>query len=283
LFADGSNFDLQSAKACAETFKTYDCDQLNRGFCPDCVNLPGKRALGEPCRFSHQCASSACGSGMDEAHPSCGQCVPIGKQGDPCDDGSFGCPNGFECTGDGCQPQVVFNLPDGALCERFGQCAGIDYCFTAPDGMMRCQAPLAMGSPCTPDALCAGGTCVNGQCAPYVADYAAVGESCWQKACTSDGWCRHSGEMDALCIAQAAVGAVCELDPRLSAEIRGNCTEGLVCQCAGDGCVPHCLKQVGLNEPCSDPQVFCRVGTRCDGTRCVGVESQGLFEKVCGM
>lgn len=284
LFADGSGFDVQSAMACAETFKTFDCDKLNRGIYPDCVRLPGTRALGQPCKYSHQCESSTCGRGMDTAHAGCGQCVTIGKLGDDCDAGATVCPDGTECTGGTCQTQLIFNLPDGAPCERYGQCAGIDYCFPTLQGEMRCQAPLALGAPCVPQSLCNGGTCTEGVCAPFVFDYAAVGASCLDKLCAPGGWCRNSGEMSALCVAQASVGEVCERDPRLSAETQGNCaTKELQCRCQGDGCVPHCLRVARVNEACSDPLVFCVLGTRCDAGKCVGVESQGLFEEACGM
>lgn len=284
LFAEGSSFDVASALACAATFRTFDCDKLNRGIYPDCVSLPGKHALGEACWGNHQCASSACGHGTDPLHPQCGQCVPIGKQGDPCADGSFGCPNGYECTGEGCQPQtLVFNLPSGAPCERYGQCAGDAYCFPALDGSMRCQTPLELGAPCAQGAQCNGGACVDGQCQVVNYDYANVGESCFAAACTPEAWCSASGDMNGKCMARVAAGEVCQLDPGLSAETRGNCNSTeLSCQCEGPGCVRHCVKPAHVGEACNSALSACVAGTHCDGVKCVGTDSQGLYETTCG-
>jgi hypothetical protein len=282
LFADGSGFDVASALACAEAFKTFPCDQLNRGFYPDCVMTPGSRMLGEPCISSHQCASTACGKSDDAAHPSCGACVPIGKQGDPCADGSFGCPNGYECIAEGCQPQVAFNLPDGALCERYAQCAGDDFCFIAPDGMPRCQLPRKLNEDCTGNALCeAGTTCFNNHCVMTTPEYAALGESCFARPCVPEAWCHSLSSMAAQCIARAAPGAACVVDNHVS-DPRGNCQDpALDCYCSGDACTPHCLMPLAKGATCGDAASYCAFGTTCQGGTCVGATSQGLFEDAC--
>jgi len=283
LFSEGSQLDVAGVLACAETWRSYSCDSFSQGIEPDCGLPVGKRALGEPCIYSRQCASTACGKGGDAAHPACGACVPVGKQGDPCDDGSFQCPNAYECTGEGCQPSITFNLPDGSLCERYGQCYGDSLCFAAADGQMRCQPRRKAGEDCSNGAYCAQGTScgADSHCAPVTP--ANLGELCYGRGCVPDAWCDNAAlhPTETVCIARAAAGQPCQTLEGLT-DLVGNCQTGLSCYCEGTACKPTCLTKGREGQGCGDALSFCIPGTTCLAGKCVGVESQGLAQAACG-
>ncbi|MEI9942527.1 MAG: hypothetical protein WDO69_35380 [Pseudomonadota bacterium] len=281
LFSDGSQMDIAGALTCAETWRNYSCDLLNTGFEPHCGPV-GKRALGEPCVYGRQCASMECGSvGSDNAHPDCGVCIPVGVTGDICNKAPIACPDGDECTGAGCQVSVQFDLPDGALCERYAQCDGMSLCFPAPDGMMRCQPQRKAGEDCSNGAYCEPDTTCGDdyRCAASVP--VQLGELCLGRACASGGWC--DGEVpdpaQAVCIAQANAGEPCHGTQQ---EPAGNCRSGLTCYCEGTGCAHTCLYQRREGEACGDTLSYCIPGTTCEAGKCVGVELQGLATAACG-
>lgn len=283
LFSEGSQLDVPSVLACAERWRTYSCELLSQGFALDCGLAPGTRALGEPCYNGRQCESMVCGRGNDAAHPDCGACVPVGKLGDPCDDGSFGCPNGYECTGDGCQPSYISNLPDGSLCERYGQCYGDSLCFFAPDGMMRCQPRRKLGEDCSGAYCEVGLLCGTDSRCAAPGPPAAVGELCFPNGCAADAWC-HGNALPAaewVCVPSAAAGQPCLKHEGVN-DLIGNCPKGLFCQCEGSGCAPTCLAMKHEGEACGDALSYCIAGTRCEAGKCVGVELQGLAAAACG-
>jgi hypothetical protein len=280
LFSDGSQMDVPSALACAETWRTYSCDQLNQGLEPKC-GPAGTRAVGEPCLYGRQCVSRACGRVNDIDHPDCGVCSSVGVAGDACYMKPIACPDAYECTGSGCQPSVHFNLPDGALCERLGQCAGASLCFPAADGMMRCQAQRKPGEDCSNGAYCEPGTTCGADQRCAVVVLASVGQRCGA-GCASDGWCDNTtlGAEQAVCVARADAGAPCQAT--VDQDPAGTCRSGLSCSCNGSGCTPTCLYQRREGEACGDALSFCVSGTTCEAGKCVGVEQQGLFKAACG-
>jgi len=280
LFSEGSQLDIPSVLACAETWRNYSCDLLNKGFDPDCGLESGTRALGEPCKYRSQCQSNECEAkkGLE-----CGQCVPVGGAGDPCSDGSFACADGYECTSTGCQPSVQFNLPDGAVCQRYAQCHGLSLCFPASDGMMRCQPRRKAGEDCSNGAYCEAGTICGDDERCQVALPAKLGESCSDRACASDGWCTYSTTApdQLVCVAKVKVGEQCQIQDPVQ-DLVGNCATGLSCFCDGTPCVPTCLYERREGDACADALSFCIPGTTCDAGTCVGVELQGLAKAACG-
>ena len=282
LFSEDSQMDVAGALACAETWRNYSCDLLNQGLEPDC-GLPGKRALGEPCRYGRQCASMECGTGSDDSHPDCGACIPVGVAGDPCYKAPIACPNGFECVGTGCQPSIRFDLPDGMLCERYAQCHGASLCFTASDGMKRCQPRRKVGEDCSNGAYCEPDTaCRDDQrCAALVP--AKLGEPCGTDGCASDVWCDNATRTpddQPVCIARINAGEPCQGGTEQDAV--GNCGTGLTCYCEGSGCTRTCLHRRREGQACGDVLSYCIPGTTCEAGKCVGVELQGLAKAACG-
>lgn len=285
LFSEGSQLDIPSVLACAETWRHYSCDLLNKGFDPDCGLASGTRALGEPCKYGRQCQSNECAAkrGVDNARLECGQCVPVGGAGDPCDDGSFACGDGYECTGSGCQSSLQFDLADGAVCQRYAQCHGLSLCFPASDGMMRCQPQRKAGEDCSNGAYCESGTICGNDKLCQVQLPAKLGESCADRPCAPDGWCTYSTTAadQLVCVAKMKVGESCQVQDR-DQDLVGNCGAGLSCFCAGTPCTPTCLYERREGDTCGDALSFCVPGTTCDSGKCVGVELQGLAKAACG-
>jgi hypothetical protein len=282
LFSEDSQVDIPGALACAETWRNYSCDLLNQEQEPKCGLPAGKRALGEPCLYSRQCQSNECGSlGSDASHPDCGACIPVGVAGDPCYKAAIACPDGYECTGTGCQAAIHADLPDGELCERYGQCHGQSLCFPAPDGMMRCQPRRKVGEDCSNGAYCEpNAQCgIDNRCAAFVP--VQLGELCSGHGCTAGGWCdnRAPNPNQTVCIAQANAGEPCQGSVE---DAIGNCTDGLTCYCEGTGCTRACLYQRREGEACGDALSYCFPGTTCEAGRCVGVDLQGLAKAACG-
>ncbi len=283
LFSEGSQLDVAGVLACAETWRKHPCELLNKGFDPECGLPPGTRALGEPCFYSRQCASGACGKGNNAALPECGACIPVGKVGDPCYDGSVSCPNGDECTGEGCQPQITFDLPDGSVCERYAQCHADSLCFPAADGMMRCQPRRKLGEDCSNGAYCAKGLLcgVDNLCAMPV--LAGLGELCSGRGCTAGGWCQGvaANPTQAMCIPIAAAGQPCFTQEGVTDDV-GNCPDNLFCYCQGSGCTKKCVTLKHEGEACGDALSSCETGATCQSGKCVGGELQGLAKAACG-
>jgi hypothetical protein len=283
LFSEGSQLDVAGVLACAEAWRKHPCELFNKGFDPECGLPKGARALGEPCFYSRQCDSGACGKGKNDALPECGSCVPIGKQGDPCFDGTFQCPNGYECTGEGCQPQITFGLPDGSLCERYGQCYGDSLCFPAADGMMRCQPRRKGGESCANGAYCAKGLGCGADSLCAMPVLAVLGELCGDRGCVTGAWCKdvNVNPTGATCVPTAAAGEPCATLPDVI-DPTGNCQNDLYCYCVGKGCVKKCVTLKDEGETCGDASSSCQAGATCQAGKCVGGDLQGLAKAACG-
>lgn len=284
LFAQDSQLDVGGVLACADKWRNQPCELLNQGFDPECGLPKGTRALGAPCFSGSQCASGRCGAGDDPLHPDCGACIPVGAAGDDCASGKVACPDGYECTGQGCQPQITFNLPDGSLCERYGQCYGDSLCFPAPDGQKRCQPRRKPGEDCSNGAYCeSSATCgADEKCEAVVP--AQLGELCYLRGCEAGSWCDNAvlAPDTTRCIARAEPGAPCQTLQGLSGDLQGNCPDGLTCSCVGASCSKTCRQVQHEGEACADALSLCIAGTECQAGRCVGVELQGLEQAECG-
>ena len=277
--------DVPGVVACAEKWRSHPCELLNRGLNPECGLPKGVRALGEACYKGWQCASGACGTGADALHPDCGACIPVGGVGDPCADGKLACADGYECTGEaGCQPAITFNLPDGSLCERYGQCYGDSLCFPAPDGQMRCQPRRKPGEDCSNGAYCQKGARCGAESKCEALTPAKLGELCYLRGCEEGGWCDNAAlaPETTRCIARAQPGAPCQTLIGLSGDQQGNCPAGMTCGCRDRSCSDKtCVNLRHDGESCNRPLDLCIAGTACQGGQCVGVERQGLEEAVC--
>lgn len=284
LFAEDSRLDVAGVLACAQKWRDHPCELMNQGLSPECGLLNGTRALGEPCYSGAQCASRRCGAGEDPAHPDCGACIPIGKAGDTCTDGKVACPDRYECSSEGCQPGITSNLPDGTVCQRYGQCYGESLCFPAPDGQMRCQPQRKPGEDCSNGAYCVrGATCgANGKCEMLVP--AKLGELCYLRGCEEGGWCDNAAIAPdtTRCIPRAEPGAPCQTLQGLSGDQQGNCPEGMTCACRDATCTTQaCVNLRHDGQTCDTALLQCIAGTTCQAGQCVGVERQGLEGAAC--
>ncbi len=155
LFSSGSRLSVDVVDGCAQAWNDADCDEINRGMFPACGYPGGALETGEPCAFSSQCATLACGRFQDD---DCGVCLPILKQGDACATSQGSCPPGTSCSGT-CEPNLPFNLPPGSACEVVGQCGNGYVCRSDEQGGRTCQPLFEVGETCAASWECGEGYC----------------------------------------------------------------------------------------------------------------------------
>ncbi len=276
LFAEGSNRTVEEMLACADEWRRYPCEKANRLEFPGCGS-PGQRELGEPCVFGSQCASKHCrGSSVN---PNCAICVPVGELGDACHNAEppIACPNGTECTGDGCAIPPVFNSPAGSECEDSRECAPGHWCSSDPnDGVDRCQRIAELGENCT--GSCEAGTyCAeaSSKCEPAP----APGEPCASgNRCGLGAMCNRDALPEPLCERRMAIGEPCIPMPQ-AVYYPSNCALDLMCECTDPSCqAGTCFAPGNMGEACDEPTVRCVPGTECQLGVCTPVESQGLAD-----
>ncbi|MEW5854186.1 MAG: hypothetical protein AB2A00_35760 [Myxococcota bacterium] len=141
--APGSAITPDLVQGCTNVFSSLTCAQLATGITPVACRYPdGTRGNGEPCTFSHQCASGVCrvsGTAL------CGVCAAAAQEGEDCNTDSD-CAEGLACNGAFCVVPVA----------RDGECGAVDICLgglVCDHGF--CEPPKQLDDICNPDAsLC---------------------------------------------------------------------------------------------------------------------------------
>lgn len=186
------------------------------------------------------------------------------------------CDEGLECTGT-CQVAILFGLPLGAACERFGQCApGLRCQRFAEQASATCQLLPALNESCASDVrACESGTFCgpDDRCGPS----GGIGAACRSgAACQRQLFCNMEAENPS-CAPRRVPGEACvgeELDFGQS-----NCAEGSLCHCVDRECTSSsCVIRRDPGELCGEPNVVCIPGTECRDGLCVISGSQGLAD-----
>jgi hypothetical protein len=280
LFSPGSRLSVNVVDGCAQAWNDADCDEINRGMFPACGYPDGALETGEPCAFSSQCATRACGRFQDD---DCGVCLPILKQGDACATSQGACPPGTSCSGT-CEPNLPFNLPAGSACEVVGQCEIGYVCRSDEQGGRTCQPLFQVGETCAASWECGEGYCDadTNQCTLG----AAVGMPCPQdgwghlRSCAGTAICDDRPE-PAVCVARVGATEPCWVRSGV-VDPRGNCDGELHCLCTDADCAERrCRFERKAGEACDDGESACITGTECRAGVCEPIGAQGLFETAC--
>jgi hypothetical protein len=152
--------------------------------------LTGRRALGEACRSSLECAGGlrCAGAGPTDA----GRCSPPGEQGDSCGTAVDALATYTRQDVDTAHPQCQ------GLCRRH-----------------RCEAVVAAGAACETSPQCGvGKRCAAGRCSEGLAE---EGQSCSGGGCAAGLRC-----LKGKCLVPLGAGAACSTD----FECRGGCLAG---------------------------------------------------------
>jgi len=298
LFAPGSAWTIESARACAPEWASFDCVQMAQLRGPDCDAAPGTHADGATCIFDVQCASGACSSRFlyDET---CGVCQSVAQPGGQCAM-DVACPRGQECDdtvwlctdtqitlpeppppprvglAETCT-QLIHCMP-GLGCEAPGEGTEQGTCVTLPPIDQPCVETFSSVGLCEDGASCngrPGGTCIPlGQ----------IGEPCGFSSCVPGAYCNVVGDdfgQSHTCLAPRQAGDPCPREGgfEFASSI---CAAGLACLWTSDGrTAAFCATPRDVGEPCNDQTELCLAGARCSEGTCVPVESRGLFEAAC--
>ena len=285
--------------ACADHLADVPCEAQVFDLDGPCRTVwTGLAGPGEPCGpgiESFVCAPDAtcvldlsfCGA-CEAAQPTGGSCAgelrchpwahcprvvtDVAAIGEPCASGL----GGLRCAGGA---GVCFPEPTGTSCKAFGgegspcsaaPCGPGLLCMTSPDPAAPvCDAPRAIGEPCTADVHCAAGlACFAESCAPGLGE----GESCTGPSeCGAGLTCDPADES---CAPGAAAGETCYTP--------SHCAEGLGCAGLGVGlvCVPSGPDDglddpslPGFLEPCDGA---CQTGLACQEGPVPGLCVQAL-------
>lgn len=275
LFAPGSPFTIRAIIECGDVWAAASCDALNANDYPVCGLPVPPREAGQPCIASSQCASRACADIPHPALPECGQCASVVGLDETCNGVPQVCDDGLECTGSGCKVELEFGLPEGAACERFGQCAPGLRCQRFADQVATtCQALPALGESCASDvrACQSGSYCgTDDRCQPAVGLGAACGSGV---TCQAQFFCDRAAD-EPTCVVRQQPGEAC-LPGGLSYD-PSNCADGSLCQCDNRQCTSGtCVIRRDPGEVCGEPNVVCIPGTECQAGRCAILRDQNL-------
>lgn len=299
LFAEGSAWTIEKARACAPEWAAFDCDQAARLLGPACDDHRGTRAVGDSCIFDDQCASGAC-SARYVFQEQCGVCQNVAAPGGACG-ADLACPRGQDCgEGSVCvdqllmpgsetpgppaalgQPCTAFpGCAEGLSCEAPGEGTTEGTCVAAPPLGAACVETFGSAGLCAEGATCdsrPGGTCVAlGQ----------IGEPCGFTACVPEAYCNVIGDdfgQSHTCLAPRVPGDPCVRAPGFERET-SVCADGLECievNDAGDQ-PPLCATPRELGESCDGRLALCVDGGRCEGGTCVAPPAdRGFFAAAC--
>lgn len=311
----GSTRTVEGLQACAKTYQTMPCEQVDADELPACVT-PGTVPLGNACAFSSQCQSLSCGG--DEA---CGFCVPSAREGEPCSSSTGLCLGNLACEGGKCtrpgDAPVGGDLKDvGETCASYTECkAGL-----------RCTAGMCAEYPTLNESCAESRTCVKDSYCELdgliCKAYPTLGQACGVDGFTGEaGYC--AGELRCSRTAKAvgtcgelpAVGQACLLNPEtqmpealscakaarcdatqapprcVALASKGqacgttrDCTTGLSCLCP-DGtstCTAHLCGELRFrDQACGAAGEICHPGFSCSAGKCQPRDSQGLFDERC--
>ena len=271
--------------ACADAWRTFPCESVQKGLGPSC-RTAGTRPAGAACLYPAQCASLSCPGNVG----SCGTCDRLAKVGEPCATAGVACELGTQCQNGVCAalgppttppPPPVLKAA-GEVCLIYADCQNDLYCADDGQGAQRCAPLPHPGNPCT-----------------SVGDY-----------CASDAWCDREAH---LCKVLPSAGQACGVDfgptdprycaPGLKCDAenpanaicrpapqRGEhcsdftlpCASDANCLCEDAACATkRCLSILLPGAVCPVVNGVCHPGTRCQSGFCKPIPSQGLFEAVC--
>lgn len=279
FFSDGSTRTTEGTLSCAETWKTFPCDQLNAGRLPACVT-DGTRPAGEACLYGSQCASGDC---HRVGALTCGACSTRVAPGAVCDDDGLICPDGYRCEAGTCLENPLMPTPVRELLPANAECGASSLpciddhtCRSDDQNVQRCLPPLPLGEACSS---------IKNYCEVFL--YCSSDERCEMRPAEGEPCgrdvlstpvCGHFLECD---MADPA-GPTCRTPPPRSCSMDApSCPQGERC-CLGPECAtPICLEIKQPRESCADPRTTCIAGTECRGGWCEPVELQGLFDQLC--
>lgn len=272
LFSEGSTRSVQEILDCAEAWRSFDCDALQRGEYPECVR-PGTRADGATCAFHGQCASDWCSR---HSEGECGECLtPVSL------------PMPTEPAGPALVP--LPQLQPGDPCTNSQQCPGQHYCHATPPDMGECRPYPTLGEDCRQPRTCGGGTYCELEGLTCHA-LPGLGEPCGVDGWTGTaGWCaggfvcERQSERVGTCVAVPEVGEPCVIWTLENQSTSTICKHPATCDTAVEP--PICRAPIRILEPgeaCGTGPDVCHPASTCVDGICEPLESQGLFRDWCG-
>jgi hypothetical protein len=312
----GSTRTVEGLQACAKTYSTLPCEQVDADELPACVT-PGTLPLGNACAFNSQCQSLSCGG-----EESCGFCVPSAREGEPCSSTTGICLGNLACEGGKCT-KLPGTTPGGDLKDVGGTCASHTDC--KPElhcyNGSTCAAYPTLGESCSVartchnDSYCEldGLTC---KAHPALGQPCGVDGFTGQAAyCAGEARCSRTSKGVGTCVELPVVGQACLIDPEtqlpeyLSCSLTArcdvtqgpprcaalaskgqacdatrDCATGLNCLCP-DGtstCSSHMCGELRFrDQACGATGEICHPGFSCTAGKCQPRDSQGLFAASC--
>lgn len=268
LFGPGSNFTKEGALACADEWRTFDCDALRAYEVPACAATAGSRADGEECLFTSQCQN-----GCLRPATGCGVCAPWAEPTSGCAQGTSVCPGLSACSEGTCVMQVADEPCDG-------QCSEDEAC----DVRASVQTCVERSH--------RGGVCVEGQAGPDLLYYCTEEDLvCIDSRCQSRESLPGEGEtcldyfnggsQQRLC----RPGLACADDGICQKPKPGDACVGVTQGCGTDQvCIEGiCLERLQYRQQgCEDSFTHCDVGTSCQDNACLGHSNSEQIAQVCG-
>jgi hypothetical protein len=233
----GSTRTVAGLKACAETYKTVPCEQVEADFLPPCVT-PGERAQGEPCLFASQCSTLSCKPGLDTE---CGKCARAVDVGESCAADDVDCAAGSYCSPE--QTCVALTSDSAAV----------------PPGP---NEPCLATAPCVEDYYCPADS-AN----PVCSALPTLGQSCESLTCASDSHCAENESAARVCTARPGLGEPCAFALNSPIEEPYICQKDLLCSYTSP-MVGTCLPLPQQGEPCNIPPSNPSYGRCGDGLNC---------------
>ena len=312
----GSTRTVEGLQACAKTYQTMPCEQVDADELPACVT-PGTVPLGNACAFNSQCQSLSCGGDL-----ACGVCVPSAREGEPCSPTTGICLGNLVCEGGKCtrttSPVPGTDLHDvGGTCTSHNDCKPELHCYNGKT----CAEYPTLGESCTEARTCTGDSYCELDGLICKA-YPALGQPCGVDGftggagyCAGDARCSRTSKAVGTCVVLPAVGEACLIDPETqmpeylscattarcdatqapprcgalaskgqACDTTRDCATGLTCLCP-DGtstCAAHVCGELRFrDQSCAVAGEFCHPGFSCTAGKCQPRDSQGLFEMAC--
>lgn len=314
----GATRTVADLQVCAGAYAKLPCEQVESGLLPACVT-PGTVPLGQPCRFSSQCASLSCAGEL------CGACVPSAHEGEACSPtvgvclGLLTCNEEGKCARRGGSNATLETKGVGEPCATPQECKVGLRCDASSS---KCAEYPTLGMSCADTRTCVGGSyCeLDGlSCKAYPGQGMSCGVDGFTGGaayCADELLCSRSSKAVGTCVEPPAQGQPCLLDPEtrepaflacgLSARCdatqtpptcvslaskgqpcdhASECADRASCICpdATSSCASRVCGQVQLNAgPCGTPGDVCHPGFSCAAGTCQPKASQGLFAAACG-
>lgn len=315
----GSTRTVEGLQACAKTYETMPCEQVDADELPACVT-PGTVPLGNACAFNSQCESLSCGG-----EETCGFCVPSAREGEPCSITTGICLGNLLCQGGKCirstpTTSETVDLHDvGGTCASHSDCKPELHCHNGET----CAEYPTLGQSCSDARTCKGDSYCELDGLICKA-YPALGQACGVDGftggagyCAGDARCSRTSKAVGTCVVLPAEGQACLLDPetqmpeslpcattsrcdvnqapprcapRLSkgqaCDLSRDCATGLTCLCPDGTATTTCAGRVCgelrfRDQSCGATGEICHPGFSCTAGKCQPRDSQGLFDASC--